>query len=64
MSSPIARRRKGAYLAPIVLAIAAGVAGCDPKPRDPPRPSDPERNLPRPITAPINAPDPASAPSR
>lgn len=44
------RRRATAFL---VLAIAATViqAGCDRKPTDPPRPSDPDRSMPRPITA-------------
>lgn len=62
IASADARPRRAARLVLLALAIAAAAlhAGCDPRPRDPPRPSDPDRITPHPIT---NAPA-ASAASR
>ncbi|HEX5686423.1 MAG TPA: hypothetical protein VFY73_20535 [Ideonella sp.] len=54
-----------AWLALLACLLAVvPLAGCDPRPKDVPRPSDPDRNLPKPITMPdTKAPDgvPASA---
>lgn len=54
---PPTPRRSGAYLVLLCLTVASALvqAGCDPRPSNPPRPTDPDRSVPRPITAPAVA---------
>lgn len=67
MNTHFPRRRAAACLALLAGLCAVGpLAGCDRRPSDVPRPSDPERNTPKPKTLPeTQAPDgvPASVPT-